>query len=132
MLLFSFSRWLAGESISFYKYSCYYRPMSRYICELVEIFFRGLARTFLGVDPLLYPDTAKWAMPREVLESYIRQYIEAHDEPVVHFAWQGGEPTLLRVEYFRQIVARQDCMLRVPGFYVTFARVPRDTVLHRA
>ena len=31
----------------------------------------------------------------DVLESYIRQYIEAHDTPVVNFAWQGGEPTLL-------------------------------------
>ena len=49
----------------------------------------------------LYPQVSKWAMREEVLESYIRQYIEAHDTPVVNFAWQGGEPTLLGVEYFR-------------------------------
>jgi uncharacterized protein len=53
---------------------------------------------------LLYPQVEKWAMRDEVLESYIRQYIEAHDAPEVNFAWQGGEPTLLGVEYFRRVV----------------------------
>jgi len=52
----------------------------------------------------LYPQVEKWAMGDEVLESYIRQFIEAHDTPVVNFAWQGGEPTLLGVEYFRRVV----------------------------
>jgi uncharacterized protein len=52
----------------------------------------------------LYPQVEKWAMRDDVLESYIRQYIEAHDTPVVNFAWQGGEPTLLGVDYFHRIV----------------------------
>jgi len=52
----------------------------------------------------LYPQVEKWAMRDETLESYIRQYIEAHDTPVVNFAWQGGEPTLLGVDYFRRVV----------------------------
>jgi uncharacterized protein len=52
----------------------------------------------------LYPQVDKWAMQPEVLETYIRQYIEAHDTPVVNFAWQGGEPTLLGVDYFRRVV----------------------------
>jgi uncharacterized protein len=55
----------------------------------------------------LYPQTSKWAMREDVLESYIRQYIDAHDTPVVNFAWQGGEPTLLGVEYFRRLVEFQ-------------------------
>ena len=55
----------------------------------------------------LYPQVSKWAMREEVLDSYIRQYIEAHDAPVVNFAWQGGEPTLLGVEYFRKLVEIQ-------------------------
>jgi uncharacterized protein len=55
----------------------------------------------------LYPNVDKWAMPADVLESYIRQYIEAHDTPVVNFAWQGGEPTLLGVDYFRKLVEIQ-------------------------
>src|ERR1035437_141546 len=53
----------------------------------------------------LYPQVEKWAMSEEVLDGYIRQYIEAQDAPVVNFAWQGGEPTLLGVEYFRRVVA---------------------------
>lgn len=60
---------------------------------------------------LLYPQPGphidKWAMNDQVLESYVRQYIEAHDTPVVNFAWQGGEPTLLGVEYFRKLVQIQ-------------------------
>jgi uncharacterized protein len=55
----------------------------------------------------LYPQVEKWAMSDQVLESYIRQYIEAHDTPVVNFAWQGGEPTLLGVDYFRNLVQIQ-------------------------
>ncbi len=56
----------------------------------------------------LYPQVSRWAMREEVLDSYIRQYIEAHDTPEVNFAWQGGEPTLLGVEYFRHLVALQN------------------------
>jgi uncharacterized protein len=55
----------------------------------------------------LYPQVAKWAMRDDVLESYIRQYIESHDTPAINFAWQGGEPTLLGVEYFRRVVELQ-------------------------
>jgi uncharacterized protein len=56
----------------------------------------------------LYPAVEKWAMRDEVLESFIRQYIEAHETPEVNFAWQGGEPTLLGVEYFRRVIELQD------------------------
>lgn len=55
----------------------------------------------------LYPQAHSWIMREEVLESYIRQYIEQQDTDDVHFAWQGGEPTLLKVEYFRRVVALQ-------------------------
>ena len=53
----------------------------------------------------LYPDTKRWQMPREVLERYIEQYIAAQPLDEVHFAWQGGEPTLLGVDFFREVVA---------------------------
>ncbi len=55
----------------------------------------------------LFPGVHGWAMPDDVLESYIRQYIQAQDAPVIAFAWQGGEPTLLGVEFFRRVVALQ-------------------------
>lgn len=56
---------------------------------------------------VLYPQTSKWAMADEVLEEYIRQYIEHQKTNVIHFAWQGGEPTLLGVEFFRRVVELQ-------------------------
>ena len=55
----------------------------------------------------LYPRDTNWAMPPEVLESFIRQHIESHSVPEVLFAWQGGEPTLLGVDYFRKVVELQ-------------------------
>lgn len=55
----------------------------------------------------LYDGGEKWAMSDDVLESYIRQYIEQQDVPEVGFAWQGGEPTLLGVRFFRKVVELQ-------------------------
>ncbi len=55
----------------------------------------------------LYPSQSKWAMPDDVLEAYIRGYISSQSLPAVTFAWQGGEPTLLGVDYFRKIVELQ-------------------------
>lgn len=55
----------------------------------------------------LYPDQRKWAMSDEVLESYIAQYIRAQPTEQVSFAWQGGEPTLLGVNYFRKVIELQ-------------------------
>ncbi|HEV2417589.1 MAG TPA: anaerobic sulfatase maturase [Terriglobia bacterium] len=52
----------------------------------------------------LYPTHSDWKMPDDVLESYIRQYIQAQSGGTVNFAWQGGEPTLLGVDYFRKVV----------------------------
>lgn len=55
----------------------------------------------------LFPSNENFKMSDEVLDSYIRQYIEQQDIPEISFAWQGGEPTLLGVDYFRKIVALQ-------------------------
>ncbi len=55
----------------------------------------------------LYPSKSSFAMPDDVLESYIKQQIEGHKINQVVFAWQGGEPTLLCVDYFRKVVELQ-------------------------
>jgi uncharacterized protein len=39
------------------------------------------------------------------LEAYIRQLLEAHRTPQVTVAWQGGEPTLMKLPFFQQAVA---------------------------
>ncbi len=48
-----------------------------------------------------------WQMSDEVLETYIRQYIQQQDAQEINFAWQGGEPTLLGADFFRKAVAIQ-------------------------
>ena len=55
----------------------------------------------------LYPGKSDFRMSREVLESFTRQYIEAQPGDHVFFAWQGGEPTLLGVDFFKQAVELQ-------------------------
>lgn len=62
----------------------------------------------------LYPKGNKWKMEDSCLESYIRQYIEAQPKgtPGVTFAWQGGEPTLLGLDFFERCVEIQQRHLR--------------------
>lgn len=55
----------------------------------------------------LYGAPGSLRMTPEVLETYIRDYIAAQPGPIVSFAWQGGEPTLLGVDFFREAVALQ-------------------------
>jgi uncharacterized protein len=44
-------------------------------------------------------------MSEDVLEQFIRQYIAGATGEEVVFSWQGGEPTLLGLEFFRRVVA---------------------------
>ena len=56
-------------------------------------------------DLLEQPGSAR--MSKELLEEHIRQYIEAQDGDTVVFSWQGGEPTLLGIDFFQSVVALQ-------------------------
>lgn len=50
----------------------------------------------------LYPGSP-YRMSDEVQESYIRQVLQAAgDAPSVTIAWQGGEPTLMGLDFFRR------------------------------
>ena len=81
----------------------------------------------------LYPEThgSTWRMSDEVLDTYIRSYIEAQSVPEVHFAWQGGEPTLLGVPFFERVVALQR-QYRRPGMVVHNAFQTNGTLLDDA
>jgi uncharacterized protein len=46
-------------------------------------------------------------MSDETLELFVRQYIEGTTGPQVVFSWQGGEPTLRGVDFFRRAVTLQ-------------------------
>ncbi len=62
---------------------------------------------------LLYPGS-RFRMPDEVLESYIRQLIESHRTDRMTVAWQGGEPTLMGVDFYRRAIECQG-KYRRPG-----------------
>ncbi|MCE5314609.1 MAG: anaerobic sulfatase maturase [Armatimonadota bacterium] len=51
----------------------------------------------------LYPGSS-FRMTDEIMENYIRQTIEAHHTPSVTIAWQGGEPTLMGLDFFRRSI----------------------------
>ncbi len=55
----------------------------------------------------LYPSNENFKMSDEVLEKYVRGYIESQTVPEINFAWQGGEPTLLGVDFFKKVVSFQ-------------------------
>jgi len=50
-----------------------------------------------------YPGSS-FRMSGEVMEGYIRQTLEAHSTPEVTLAWQGGEPTLMGLEFYQRVV----------------------------
>lgn len=52
----------------------------------------------------LYPDS-RFRMSDEVMEAYVRQTLEAHAGREATLTWQGGEPTLMGLDFFRRMVA---------------------------
>ena len=63
---------------------------------------------------MLYPGS-RFRMAAELQEAYIRQLLEAHHRaPEVVIAWQGGEPTIMGLEFFRRSIELQRQYLR-PG-----------------
>jgi uncharacterized protein len=65
----------------------------------------------------LYPNS-RFRMKADLLELYTRQYIEAQRSPEVTFAWQGGEPTLMGLPFYRQAVEFQNKYSR-PGMKIS-------------
>jgi len=69
---------------------CYYRPVER-----------------------LYPRTKRPRMSPETFEAACRQYL-ALEPREIKIGWQGGEPTLMGLEFFRRIVEIERTLAR-PG-----------------
>jgi len=57
----------------------------------------------------LYARGETWRMSDETLGAFVRQYLEAQPEAVeeIDFAFQGGEPTLLGIDFFRRVLQLQ-------------------------
>lgn len=55
----------------------------------------------------LFAQGASRRMSDDVLEAYVRKYIESQPSQEVAFHWQGGEPTLAGIEFFRKATQLQ-------------------------
>ena len=73
--------------------------------------------SFLSKE-LLYPGD-RFRMSDEMLDTYIRQLLEAHPSQEVNVAWQGGEPTLMGLDFFKRSIE-----------YVEKYRKPGQSILH--
>lgn len=61
----------------------------------------------------LYPGSSM-RMSDEVHDAYVRQLLQSHNVPQVTVAWQGGEPALMGLDFFRRSVELQN-KCRKPG-----------------
>jgi len=77
---------------------------------------------------MLYPGS-RFRMADELLETYIRQLIESHARvPEVQIAWQGGEPTLMGLDFFRHSVELAERYLK-PGQRAVYTIRTNGTLL---
>lgn len=93
---------MAAPPISAQSYHVIVKPIGA-VCNLRCKYCYYLEKTDL------FPGTKSFRMPDRVLEELTRQYIESQPEGMreLHFSWQGGEPTLLGLEFFRKALALQ-------------------------
>ncbi len=76
---------------------------------------------------MLYPGS-RFRMADDLLETYIRQLIESQQVPEVSLAWQGGEPTLMGLDFFRRSVELAEKYKR-PGMAVNYTMQTNGTTL---
>ena len=67
-------------------------------------------------------------MDESLLEQYIRQLIESHQEDTVNIAWQGGEPTLMGLDFYRRAMLLAD-KYRRPGMRFLHTMQTNGTLL---
>lgn len=75
----------------------------------------------------LYPGD-RFRMSDEVMETWIRQVIDSHRTPEVTIALQGGEPTLMGLDFMRRVVAHAR-RVAGPGRPIEFTLQTNGTLL---
>ncbi|PWB54497.1 MAG: anaerobic sulfatase maturase [Anaerolineales bacterium] len=75
----------------------------------------------------LYPGS-QFRMSDTLLEQYIRQLIESHQADVVNIAWQGGEPTLMGLDFYRKALVLAE-KYRRPGMSFLHSMQTNGTLL---
>ena len=62
---------------------------------------------YLEKEAAMFANEDDFRMSDEVLEQFVKSYISANPAPQIDFGWQGGEPTLLGIDFFKRAVAFQ-------------------------
>jgi uncharacterized protein len=70
---------------------------------------------FLSKEKLYHG--SDFRMTDDLLEDYIRQNIQCQEVPEVTIAWQGGEPTLMGLDFFRRSIELEETY-KHPGMRV--------------
>jgi uncharacterized protein len=78
----------------------------------------------------LYPG-GHFCMPDEVLRTYIKQLLASQQMPEANVSWQGGEPTLMGLDFFQRSVDFVKKYKR-PGQHVTYTLQTNGTRLDDA
>lgn len=78
----------------------------------------------------LYPES-RFRMSDDTLSAYVRQYLESQVGPEIQIAWQGGEPTLMGLDFFRRSVELAEKHRR-PGTRVSYSMQTNGTLLDEA
>lgn len=94
----SVDRPVASVSVPLRQFHAMAKPVSS-TCNLDCTYCYYLSKETLPGGP------ATGRMSDDILELFIQQYIDGVTAPEVIFSWQGGEPTLLGLDFFRKVVA---------------------------
>lgn len=78
----------------------------------------------------LYPNS-RFRMTDDALEAYIRQVIESQRTPEVTISWQGGEPTLLGLDFYRRSIEYEKKYTR-PGVSIQHTMQTNGILLNDA
>jgi uncharacterized protein len=55
----------------------------------------------------LFSPGEQYRMSDDVLSVFVTNYITSQPTPIVEFVWQGGEPTLLGIDFFKRVIEIQ-------------------------
>jgi uncharacterized protein len=77
---------------------------------------------------MLYPGS-RFRMADDLLEEYIKQMIESQRVPEVSIAWQGGEPTLMGLDFFKRSMELEK-KYRKPGMVIHNTMQTNGTLLN--
>ncbi len=78
----------------------------------------------------LYPESKRHRMSNDVLDQMIRTFL-ATDQPQHSFGWQGGEPTLMGLDFFKHVIELQQRHGR-PGVAVSNGLQTNTTLIDDA